>query len=103
MNKYHEELKELSKKLHKYPVGYGCGKCDECDDMYKKFVEILRKIDKERTHQDSRIVDLIKLCKEGDTIVWDEANGKVYKIKLEKLYPKNWKPKTSKGEKANGK
>lgn len=38
------------------------------------------------------IKDLIKSCKEGDTIVWDEPNGEVYKIKLEKKYPKGWKP-----------
>jgi len=46
-NKYHEELKELSEKLHQYPLGYGCGKCDECDDMYKTFMRIVKKINKE--------------------------------------------------------
>ena len=42
--KYHEELKELSEKLHEYPGGYGCGKCDECEDMYKTFMRIVKKI-----------------------------------------------------------
>lgn len=42
--KYHKELRELSEKLHEYPLGYGCGKCDECDDMYKTFMRIIRKI-----------------------------------------------------------
>ena len=40
-----------------------------------------------------KIIELIKACKEGDSIVWDEANGEVYKIKVEKKYPKGWKPK----------
>lgn len=44
MKKYHKELQELSKKLHEYPLGYGCGECNECDDMYKTFMKIIRKI-----------------------------------------------------------
>ncbi len=35
-----------------------------------------------------KVLELLRNCKEGDTIVWDEANGEVYKIKLEKKYPK---------------
>ncbi len=44
MKRYHEELKELSSKLYQYPVGYGCGLCEECDDMYKTFMKIIKKI-----------------------------------------------------------
>ena len=40
-----------------------------------------------------KVLELIRACKEGDSIVWDEANGEVYKIKVEKKYPKGWKPK----------
>lgn len=40
-----------------------------------------------------KLLELIRNCKEGDTIVRDEPNGEVYKIKLEKKYPKGWKPK----------
>ncbi len=40
-----------------------------------------------------KLLQLIRACKEGDTIVFDEPNGKVYKIKVEKKYPKNWKHK----------
>lgn len=37
-----------------------------------------------------QILEILRNCKEGDTIVWDEPNGEVYKIKLEKKYPKGW-------------
>ena len=40
-----------------------------------------------------RALELLRNCKEGDSIIWDEPNGEVYKIKLEKKYPKGWKPK----------
>ncbi len=40
-----------------------------------------------------KVIELLKQCKEGDSIVWDEPSGEVYKIKLEKKYPKGWKPK----------
>jgi len=39
------------------------------------------------------VIDLIKACNEGDTIIWDQANGEVYKIKVMKKYPKGWKPR----------
>ena len=42
----------------------------------------------------NKLLELIKSCKEGDTIVWDEPNGEVYKIKLEKKYPPGWNPKS---------
>ena len=42
-----------------------------------------------------KVLELIRACKEGDTIVWDEENGEVYKIKLEKKYPAGWKPDAS--------
>lgn len=45
---------------------------------------------------EENILELIRNCKEGDTIVWDEPNGEVYKIKLEKKYPKGWKPSKDK-------
>lgn len=40
----------------------------------------------------SKIIELIKSCREGDSIMWDEKNGEVYKIKLEKKYPAGWRP-----------
>lgn len=40
----------------------------------------------------SKIIELIKACNEGDSIIWDEPNGEVYKIKVEKKYPKDWTP-----------
>lgn len=42
--------------------------------------------------EDSKIIKLLKACREGDSIVWDEPNGEVYKIELKKKYPKDWKP-----------
>ena len=46
--------------------------------------------------ESDKIIELIKACNEGDTIVWDEPNGEVYKIKVEKKYPKDWKPRKKK-------
>ncbi len=40
-----------------------------------------------------KILELLRICKEGDSIIWDEPNGEVYKIKLERKYPKGWKSK----------
>lgn len=40
----------------------------------------------------NKLIEMIKVCKEGDSIVWDEDNGEVYKIKVEKKYPKGWTP-----------
>lgn len=40
----------------------------------------------------NKLIEMIKVCNEGDSIVWDEANGEVYKIKVEKKYPKDWTP-----------
>ncbi len=54
MNKYHKELEELSEKLHEYPSGYGCGKCWECDDMYKTFMKIVKRI-KEKQKRASEV------------------------------------------------
>jgi len=48
--------------------------------------------------KDKKIVELLKACNEGDFIVWDEPNGEVFKIKLEKKYPKGWKPPRGKGK-----
>ncbi len=45
---------------------------------------------------EKKVLELIRACNEGDTIVWDEPNGEVYKIKVEKKYPKGWTPKTEK-------
>ena len=45
--------------------------------------------------EDHKIIELLKACKEGDTIVWDEPNGEVYKIELKKKYPVGWKPSSS--------
>ena len=52
----------------------------------------------------NNIIEIIKQLKEGDTIVWDEPSGEVFKIKLEKRYPAGWTPekdavKESRGEK----
>ncbi len=46
-----------------------------------------------------RFIEMLRACKEGDSIVWDEINGEVFKITLEKKYPKNWKPTKDEGEK----
>lgn len=48
MNKYHKELQELSEILHKFPLGYGCGNCWECDEMYEKSMKIINKIIRKR-------------------------------------------------------
>lgn len=40
----------------------------------------------------SKIIELIKSCNEGDSIVWDEPNGEVYKITVDKKYPIGWEP-----------
>ncbi len=45
---------------------------------------------------EKKVLELIRACNEGDTIVWDEPNGEVYKIKVEKKYPKGWTPETEK-------
>ena len=41
---------------------------------------------------DYKIIELIKICKEGDKICWVEPNGEVFVIKIEKKYPKDWEP-----------
>ena len=42
--------------------------------------------------KDSKIIEIIKACNEGDSIVWDEPNGEVFKINVEKKYPAGWEP-----------
>jgi len=58
----------------------------------RKLREVKNKLDELSENLDLKILELIRNCKEGNTIVWDEPNGEVYKIKLEKKYPKGWKP-----------
>lgn len=49
---------------------------------------------KERADCDlgGKIVEVLKYCMVGDTIVFSDSNGYVFKIKLEALYPPNWHP-----------
>ena len=39
-----------------------------------------------------KLLAILRNCNEGDCVVYDEEGGEVFKIKLEKKYPKNWKP-----------
>jgi len=43
MKKYHEELKELYNTIQNNN-GYSCGGCDECDRIYMRFIQIMRRI-----------------------------------------------------------
>ena len=75
-----EDSKEDFKKLMEW---------DEKKFMSMVFVRL--KTDDEFVSP-NKIFELIKACREGDSILWDEPNGEVYRIKIEKKYPKGWKP-----------
>jgi len=38
-----------------------------------------------------KLLEMVKVLREGDSIVWDEPTGEVFKIKLEKKYKKEKK------------
>lgn len=65
---------------------------EQTDAKLKKWKAEIAKEKGEVKISPDKIVELIKACREGDSIVWDEPNGEVYKIKVEKKYPIGWTP-----------
>ncbi len=79
-------LKGLSKELGLSPSTV----CIHLQKIEAKLIGMFTIKKTENETNPDKILELIKVCKEGDCIVWDEPNGEVFKIKLEKKYPANW-------------
>lgn len=43
MKKYHNELKDLARYISNNN-GYYCGHCEECENIYRKFMSVIRRV-----------------------------------------------------------